>query len=144
MLYVDSDGVAPYSHIAELRDVTLTIERDTIDASSHTSDGWKDNILGLAQWSASAEALYIHSDTAQDLLYTKILPTTSPNTLYMRFVPEGKLGTTSTHEKFEGLGIITSWELGGPNDDAAIISIEILGVGALTKGTLASGDNPSY
>lgn len=140
-MYVSLNGGA-YTKIAELRDVTLTVERDVIDVSSHSSSGWKDNILGLAQWSASAEALYVHSDAKQDSLYNALVDPDN-NVLTFRFVPEGSVGVVGTHEKWEGQGIITSWELASPNDNASAVSISILGVGALVKAALASGDNPA-
>jgi len=139
MVYISQTEDGTYNRLCELKEVTLSIERDTIDVSNHCSGGWKDNINGMAQWSASAEALYIFDNTAQEDVWDALI---DENPLWFRFVPRGSEGVVGTHYKYEGQGIITSWELSGPNDDAAAISIEILGVGQLDRAVLEAGDNP--
>lgn len=127
LMYISTDGGTTYNKVGELKDVTLTVERETIDATSHDSGGWKENIAGLGSWSASAEALYVDADAGQDAVYNALVNGTLAK---FRFLPKTGTGL----EKFEGDGRIVSWELAGPNDDAAAVSIEIEGSGALTKG----------
>lgn len=127
---VSTDGVN-YTKLCELREVTITVERDTIDATSHCSAGWKENILGNAQWSASADALYVDGDANQTAVYDALINRTD---LYFKFQPTGETPQAGD-TLWSGIGIITSWELSLPNDDAAAVSVEILGKGALTKST---------
>ena len=128
-LRISTDGGSNYYEVGELRDVTLTVERDTIDATTHTDQGWKANLQGLAQWSASAEYLYLKTDAQQDALYDALVNRTP---FKVKLLPEGN-PATSGDEQFDGDAIITSWELAGPLDDAAACSVEILGDGALVK-----------
>ncbi|MDT7040877.1 phage tail tube protein [Candidatus Nitronereus thalassa] len=125
---LSTDGGTAYNKVAELREVTLTVEADTIDASSHAANGWKENINGLKQWSASAEALFVNDDTYLQSLFDALLNET---TLKFRFVAEESAG----QKKWEGDGIVTSFEFSMPQDDAVGASFEILGSGALTQGT---------
>ncbi|MDR4483829.1 MAG: phage major tail protein, TP901-1 family [Nitrospirales bacterium] len=127
-MFLSTDGGSNYNKVAELKDVTLTVERDTIDVTNHSQSGWKENILGAAQWSASAEALFVNDDVQLQALYDALINQT---TLKFRFVAEEVAGK----KKWEGDGIVTSFELSFPNDDAAGASMEILGSGALTAGT---------
>lgn len=127
-MLLSTDGGSTYNKVAELRDVTLTVERDTIDVTNHSQTGWKENILGAAQWSASAEALFVNDDAQLQALYDALINQT---TLKFRFVAE----ETAGKKKWEGDGIVTNFELAFPNDDAAGASMEILGSGALTAGT---------
>ena len=128
LLYISDDGGTTYSKIGELRDVTINVNLDAIEATSHDSGGWREFLPGLSQWGASAEALYVDADAGQDKVFSAL---DGKSTVKFRFTPKTGTGL----EKFEGDGIITSWELSGPNDDAAAVSIEIQGTGALSKST---------
>lgn len=127
LLYVSTDGGTTYNPIGELKDVTLTVKQDAIDATSHDSAGWKEFIPGVSEWTAKAEALYIDANATQDAVFNALINKTI---LKFRLTPK----TGSGLEKFEGSGIITDWELAGPNTAAAAVSISIQGTGALTKG----------
>lgn len=131
-MYVSTTFGGVYTLIGELREYSISIERDTIDVSSHSSVGWKDNILGLAQWSGSAEYLYVAADTPQDTLYDSLI---NRELLYFRFRPKGDAATIGDDE-WSGSGYVTSWEISASTEDAQAASIELLGAGALTRTTL--------
>lgn len=123
---VSIDGGTTFKRIGELRDVTLTLEMSPIDASSHDDAPDTEFIGGRRNWTASAEMLYIAADAAQDDVFSAL----NGNTLTkFNFFP--KIG--SGLEQFDGDGFFTSWELAGPNDDAAAVAIEIQGSGGLVK-----------
>jgi len=129
-LLVSTDGGATYSAVGEIRDVTLTLSLETIDVTSHDSAGWKESIPGAGSWSASGEALYVAADAAQSAVYSALV---DKQKVKFRFEPQAGSGKP----KYEGDGIITSWEVSGPNTDAAAVSLEIEGTGALAKGAQA-------
>lgn len=137
-LYVDIGG-AVYTKIAEMKEVTLRIERDTIDVSSHGSQGWKDNITGLALWTATSNYLYIEGSASQEALYSALIDRTVLN---FRHIPRGLEAIAGANYKYEGQGVVTSWEVSGPNNDAAASAIDVQGAGALVRSSLVSGDNP--
>lgn len=127
-LYVDV-GAGVYTKIGEMKEVTMRVERDVIDVSSHSSVGWKDNINGLAQWSATTNYLYIQGDTPQETLWDALIDRT---VIHFRFRHKGD-NSVANDDSYEGDGIVTSWEVAGPNNDASATAVDILGSGALTK-----------
>lgn len=126
LLYTSSDGGATYQKLGEIRDVTLSVKRDPIDVTSHDSAG-KEYIPGFLDWTGKGEALYVDGDAGQDMVFNALVNGT---TLKFRFLPKTGVGK----DKYEGTGMITSWELAGPNTDAAAVSIDIQGTGTLTPG----------
>jgi predicted secreted protein len=127
-LYVDVGG-GSFIKIAEMKEVTIRIEADVIDVSSHSTIGWKDNINGLKQWSGTTNYLYIATDATQDAIYDALIGGTS---LSFVFTPRGDAAAEGD-DTWEGSGKITSWELAGPNNDASAAAVDILGTGALSR-----------
>jgi len=128
-VFVSTDGGTTFTKLCELREVTLTVERDTIDVTSHCSNGWKDNITGNAMWNASADALYVQTDAPQNALWDALI---SRDSLLFQFIPKGENAQTGD-QIWQGTGIITSYELSLPNDDASAVSVEILGQGEIQR-----------
>jgi hypothetical protein len=127
--YLSDDGGSNYVEVGELRDVELTIQTEMMDATSHASAGSKEVIPGIQSWTATAGALYVSSDSAQDKIDAAV---TGKTKLKFRFDPEG---TAVTKERFAGDGYISNWKLGNPNNDLAARNIDIVGTGALVKST---------
>lgn len=128
-VYVSDDGGTNYYEVAELRDVELTIQTEMMDATSHASNGGKEVTPGIQSWTATAGALYISSDTAQDKLDAAVLAKTK---LKFRFDPEG---TATGKERYSGDGYISNWKLANPNNDLAARNIDITGTGVAVKST---------
>lgn len=124
-LDISEDGGATFIRFGELRELTLTIEMDPIDVTSHDTAPWREFITGLKQFTGSAEGLYIDPDVGQDAVRSALLGSTE---LKARFIP--KVG--SGLPRFDGDILITNYEQSMPNDDADAVSIEIQGNGALT------------
>lgn len=129
-LYVSTDGGNTYNLVGEVRNLTLRVEADNIDVTSHDSAGWREFIQGLKQWTATAEALYVDTNAQQDAVYAAL---TGGTVIDLRIYAEEASGK----EQWEGEARVTSWELSGPNDDAAVVNLEFQGTGALTKGVQA-------
>jgi TP901-1 family phage major tail protein len=126
---VSSDGGSNFFVIGELRDVTLTVEADEIDATSKDSAGWREFIVGLKQWGGSAEHLYLEANTAQDALRNALVNRTL---VKLRFRPKGdSVGA----DQFIGDAIITGWEPALPTDDAVAVSVTFRGTGAIVEST---------
>lgn len=128
LLYVSTDGGGTYNKFGEAKDITLSIKRAAVDATSHDSAGWKESILGVAEWSAKTDALYVDGDAAQDAVRNALVNGTA---LKLRLLPKTGAGL----DKYEGSCMITDWELSGPNTDAAAISATFQGNGALAAST---------
>lgn len=128
-VYESIDGGSNYREIGELRNVTLRIHTDMIDATSHASAGDKEVIPGIRSWDADFEYLYISSDAAQDEIDSAVANRTK---VLFRFDPES---TASGKERWSGSGYFEDVELQGPTADAAIRNGKITGTGALTKST---------
>lgn len=128
-VYESSDGGGNYFEIGELRNVTLKMHTDMIDATSHASAGDKEVIPGIKSWDADFEYLYASADTAQDALDTAVANRTK---LKFRFDPED---TSSGKERWSGDGYLEDVEIQNPTTDAAMRTGKIQGTGALTKST---------
>lgn len=125
-LAVSTDGGSIYNDIGELRDVTVTVEADEIDATSKDSAGWREFIQGLKQWGGSAEGLYLQANVGQDAVYNALVNGTL---VKLRFRPKAGAG----NDQFIGDAIITGYEPAGPLDDAIAVSINFRGTGALAN-----------
>lgn len=123
-----------YVQVAEIRNITFTVTRDTIDASSHSTAGWKDFLLGLAQWSATADSIYVDGDAPQQAVRAALVDRTD---LLFRFIPQGN-DAPDDSDLFYGTGVITNFELQGPNNDVFQQSFNILGKGPLEEATPAT------
>lgn len=121
-VYISTDGSGgPYEIVGEARDGTLTINQAEIDATSYNSNGWMEYIVGLKSWEMSIEALFLSTnDQGQVDVFDSLIGGTK---VWWRFLPE----RGDNKRGYQGEGIITSWELGVPVDDAVNLSLTIAG-----------------
>jgi predicted secreted protein len=115
--------------IAELRDWNITYEMSEIDATSHDSSGYRENIAGIRGWSGSAGFLYISASSGQTQLHDLLDGGTLAT---MQFYPQG---TSSGFPFYSGSGYFTNWGLAGPNEDVIDGTVDFVGTGALTQST---------
>lgn len=125
-LYVSDDNIT-FVEVGELKDYEISIQTNTIDATSHASAGFEEYIMGLASWSGTIGAIYISSDSAQDKLDTAVA---NKSKLYFRFDPEG---TGAGKDRWSGTGILPDWKLSSPDKDLAVRNVTVKGSGALVK-----------
>lgn len=112
--------------VAEVRDSTITIEQEVLDATSFDSNGWVQNIGGLKSWEVEAEALYRDNDTnGQTALYAALVNGTSASVILYPKDSTSAIG-------YSGSVIVTSFEVGVPVDDVVPITLSMTGTGALS------------
>ncbi|OYD08958.1 phage tail tube protein [Paludifilum halophilum] len=129
-LYVSSDGGTTYDEIAEMREATLTISQEELEASSFASNGWMEYIPGLKEWELEAEGIYVTADAGQDDLYNALV---EGGTVLVRLFPKDGSGETG----YEGKAFVTSWEVNNAVDDVVALSATLRGSAELKQATAA-------
>lgn len=129
-IYLSNDGGTTYQAIAAIKDSTLTISQEELEASSFDSNGWMEYIPGLKEWELEAEGIYVLSDAGQDSLYQALV---DGDTVTVRLFPKDGTGNNG----YEGQAFITSWEVNNAVDDVVTISATLRGTGALQTVTAA-------
>ncbi|MDR6225448.1 phage tail tube protein [Desmospora profundinema] len=129
-LSISVDEGNTYQMIAEMREATLTISQEELEASSFSSNGWMEYIPGLKEWELEAEGIYLLADAGQDQLYSALV---QGETVMVRLFPSDESG----NEGYEGQAFITSWEVSNAADDVVSISATFRGSGALGQVTAA-------
>ena len=127
-VYVSIDAGVTWLPVGEVKDATITVTQDDIDATSFDSVGWKENIVGLKSWEMSMEALYVNQtfrgNQGQLNVQNSIL---GGQVVRWRLLPlrgTGDLG-------YMGDGFVTSFEVNVPVDDAVNLSLSVMGSGYL-------------
>jgi predicted secreted protein len=124
------------------KDQTITFNAEPLDVTNYQSLGWMENIVGLRSWEVSVEALYVDGDEGLNILRNNslsLLPVAYPPPLYYwAFYPISQgiapIGTTY----YTGTGVLASFELADPVDDAVTITFSITGSGPLHAQTTTS------
>jgi len=117
-----------YTLVGNLRNVTVSVKKETMDASTHDTAPWKRKISGLKEWSGSAEMVLCGSDVTQTTLYDVLDGEVAG---YFKFYPKDYVGA----KEYYGLAHVTSWEVNAPNDDVQTLAIEFEGQEELTDGS---------
>jgi len=131
-LYVSSDDGMTETKIAEVRDVTLSISTEELEATSFDSNGWMEFVPGMKEWELEMEGIYVAADAGQGKLYDALVNGT---VLLVRFFPKDE----TSENGYEGSGFITSWEINNTVDDIVPLSASFRGTGALTQITKQGG-----
>jgi len=121
-----STAAAQLSRVAETRNWVITLEHAEIDGTSHDSSGDREVIAGTGSWSGTAELLHVQASTDQLAIFDLIIGRTQ---CLSEWIPTG----TSSDGLYRGIGFLTNWELGSPNDDASNTSISFVGTGPLSR-----------
>lgn len=127
-VYISIDGGANYVPVGETKDATITINQESIDATSFDSVGWMENIVGLKSWEMSMESLYINQSFAGNIGQVNL-----QNSLLGGQVVRWKLlpKTGAGNIGYVGDGVVTSFEVNVPVDDAVNLSVSVTGSGYL-------------
>lgn len=115
--------------VIEVTDATFNMEADQIDASSHTTGGWKASLVGLKEWTLDVSAWFADAAASQQTVRTALVNGTQVAVQFRTKDSSGK-------EKFTGNGKVYSWEHGMPQDDAQGLSFTIKGDEAPTFTTV--------
>ena len=108
--------------VAEISNWSLDLGADDIDITSFDSEGWKEYLAGLKEWSGSIEGNFVADDTnGQKAILNAWLAGEK-----LEFTFEVSTGVTFEGEAF----VKPSIEV--PVDDKASFSCDITGTGALS------------
>ncbi len=111
--------------VAEISNWSLDLGADDVEITSFDSNGWKEYLAGLKEWSGSIEGNFVADDTnGQKAILNAWL-----NGTKLSFVFEVSSSVTFTGDAF----VKPSIEV--PVDDKASFSCDIQGTGALTLPT---------
>lgn len=111
--------------IAEISNWSLDLGADDVEITSFDSEGWKEYLAGLREWSGSIEGNFDSTDTTGQ----KAILNAWLNGTKLSFTFEVSSGVTFTGDAF----VKPSIEV--PVDDKASFSCDIQGTGALTLPT---------
>lgn len=100
---------------------TLNRSAGTIDVTTRDSAGWKENMIGLKEWSFEHDGLVVANDEGYKALEKAFM-----NDLEVTLQIQ-----TPSGEKYKGKGVLTDFPLEMPFDDAVSYSFSLTGNGAL-------------
>lgn len=121
--------------IAGQQGLTINRDKDTIEVTSKDSDGWKQFVVGLKEWSIDNDGVYVRDHDSHKLLKS-LFEADEP---FLVKVTNKKTQT----DMFGGLALLTSYPLEAPFDDAVTYTVSLQGTGALVDlEDIASGTVP--
>lgn len=125
LLYINTGTEASpsWAVLGGQRGATFKRQADEIDASSKTSQGWKDTIPGLRSWGIEADALVLEDDEAYEKL----------DECYMNRSPVQVRYSRKDGSKWEGKATITDLSEDTPHDDVATYKLTLSGIGPPVK-----------
>ena len=130
-LLIDDTGGTP-AEIGELRELTLDIEHEVIDATSHDSGEFREFIRGLRSFTLTAAVLHITTEAEQTKIRAAILAGTLMD---FELLEEGV--ATAGKPRWSGSALISATSLSFPVDDAMTGDITLQGTGILVESSIA-------
>lgn len=109
--------------IAGQQGLTINRDKDTIEVTSKDSDGWKQFIVGLKEWSVDNDGVYVRDHES----HKKLKALFESDDPFLIKVTNQKTET----DMFGGLALLTSYPIEAPYDDAVTYTISLQGTGAL-------------
>lgn len=91
--------------MAELVDLTLTVEEDNADVTNHDSSGWGENIIGIRRWSWEAAANYLSTGAGQGALRQSLIDSDASVFLTLQAT------TSATAKKYTGKTRLTGFTM---------------------------------
>lgn len=107
--------------IGAINEWKLDIDVDMLDVTTMDSNGWKEYLDGLKEWSGSVNVKFNTTDAGQTTMRTALLGGTSADI---------ELNLDATH-KFSGTAYLKKGSTGAKVSDAEEFDFEIQGTGAL-------------
>ncbi|SMO48828.1 phage tail tube protein [Melghirimyces algeriensis] len=129
-IYLSKDQGTTLEKVAAIKDSTLTISQEELEASSFESNGWMEYVPGLKEWELEAEGIYLMTDAGQESLYQTLV---DADTVLVRLFPKDGSG----NKGYEGNAFITSWEVNNAVDDIVTLSATFRGTGEIQTITAA-------
>jgi len=111
--------------VAEIKNWSLDVGADMMDSTNFDSNGWKEFIAGLKEWSASAEGNYkINADANGQKAIQDAWLAGTPLSIELR--------VGATFPKYTGSALVSSMPIEVAVDGIVGFSVELQGTGALT------------
>ncbi len=123
-----AQATSSMTRVAELQDVTLTVNGKTIDVTSHDSSGWMENLLGIRDWKVAGKVNYISTGAGQKIFAVQL---TASAPLSVRVSVAAT--TSKTARLWVGNGKVTKFEHSLPTDKSIVGTLELVGTGAITR-----------
>lgn len=130
-----ASGTLGAVYIATVKIMNLTtnsfsVSNDTRETTNKDTAGWKTHLSTIKSWNVSAEAYFTEdSGTGYEDMYDALVTGTAVTL---------RLSSAVTGDKYyEGSVLVTSLEKTDPDNDNSSWSVEFLGTGAITKGTVS-------
>ncbi|HTV07804.1 MAG TPA: hypothetical protein VMD97_02010 [Candidatus Aquilonibacter sp.] len=114
---------------ANITDIELDSKADDLDASDHSTVGWKDKLSGLKDFTGTFKAMLMQSGPDATNLFAAY---SAGTTITIAFRPQDVTGGL----QFSGNCVITGFKLGAPNSGVQTVDLTVSGRGALTQGTV--------
>ena len=129
-LYKDVSGTL--TKIANLTSTDFELTKDTIDATNKDGSNYKEFLVGLSNWTMSAEGIFEEDGSTTNF---------SPKDLLDDMIAGDAITVVMTSNvtgdlKLTGSAVMTSFAWNAPVNDVATFSCSLQGSGALTVGTV--------
>lgn len=109
--------------IQDLNDASFSVSGDSLDTTNFESNGWKEKLQGLKEFSMSLSGFYKPTDTnGQVVLRDALL---NSNTVTVDYLVDGLVG-------FQGTYVVSSFETGASVSGEVTVSFSLESTGALT------------
>lgn len=109
--------------VAGQQGLTINRDKDTFEVTSKNSNGWKEFIGGLNEWSIDNDGIYVRSDETHTALKDAYA---SGEPILIKVV-----NIKASKDLFGGLAILNSYPIEAPYDDAVTYTIGLQGTGEL-------------
>ena len=117
-------GCPSWLEIDTVRDVTMNLERNEVDDTSRTAQGWRSRLAGLAQWGADFEMIYNTESTP----WQKVRESFFLNTSIEVLILDGDI-TIDDKEGLRGTVFVTNFERSEPLEEAVTNATTFVGSG---------------
>lgn len=119
--------------VALQKGATLNRSSGTTDVTTKQSQGWKEFIAGLKEWSIDCDGLYTLPTSAGNEFQALETAFANGTAVDVEFVLADVTGLVAGDtEGFSGSAIIVDFPLEAPMDDSMTFSVSLQGTGALT------------
>lgn len=130
-LLVDVAAGTP-AELGELRELSLSVEHEVIDATSHDSLEFREFIRGLRSWTITAAILHVSAEAEQVKVRAAILAGTLMD-IEIREEPKA-----AGKPVWLGSALVSALDLSFPVDDAMTGDITLQGTGVLNESSFLS------
>jgi predicted secreted protein len=124
-LWVNSAlGVTPMIQLGGIVDITMNLNVDELECTSHDSNGAREYIPNHHDVTLDISARWMEDDAAQSNLLTSVFDKTSFDFVF-RMQTDDVFGTPPIYSEFAGTAFATTFSPAGPLDDTGSLDITL-------------------